>query len=75
MSTFVHVRILDDAFGTAQSALNSGETIELRTRHGEILRGRVCSMQYIVGLDQGWFVVFEVENDQVLSYPIGGLLS
>lgn len=70
MSTFINLRILEKDALSAQAALASGELVELRSRHGELLRGHVRSMQYLMGVDQGWFIVFEVADDRFLSCPI-----
>jgi hypothetical protein len=74
MSTFLHLRVTDRTAPVAQSAHESGEEIELKTRQGELLRGRVRGIQYLVGLDQGWFVLFEVPDDSFLMRPIGAAL-
>ena len=70
MSTFLNIRVTDQTARAAQDAVASGETVELRTRHGELLRGNVRSVEYIFGPDQGWFVLFEVPDDRFLSHHI-----
>lgn len=70
MSTFLNIRVTDKTAQVAQSAVASGEVVELRTRHGELLRGRVLSVQYIFGPDHGWFVLFAPSDDRFLSHPV-----
>lgn len=70
MSTFLNIRVTDQTARVAQDAVASGETVELRTRHGELLRGNVRSVEYIFGSDQGWFVLFEVPDDRFLSHRV-----
>lgn len=70
MSTFLNIRIVNDHAQWAQAALAAGELVELRSRHGEIHQGYVRAMQYVMGPDQGWFIMFEVMDDKFLSHPV-----
>lgn len=67
MSVYVTMRVTTATADVAQQASKTGELVELRDRHGVLHRGYVRGVEYQIGVDQGWFVAFEMVDDGSLG--------
>jgi hypothetical protein len=64
MTTYAMMRLTRESASIAQSAVKSGELLEVKDRHGVIHKGYVRGVEYQFGLDAGWFAAIEIVGDE-----------
>jgi hypothetical protein len=63
MGAFRKLRVTNETAEIAAQAARTGELVELKDRRGEVNRGWVRHCEYEFGIDKGWFVWLEYQND------------
>ena len=64
---YLTIRIAPDSVQVAQSAFLTHELLELRDRHGQLHKGYVRGVEYVMDRDPGWYVAFECTESEVFS--------